>query len=350
MSYDIEVYSAAEPAGDLIATTIRDRGDGLPSMVSVEAPFAIPGSEGPTVFARREVIWLTRFLVPYGAPPDSFEVARYVAADVASRCEGVVVDPQSVEVAPFVRGERGNVVKLEWFMAPEGWGSACTAFLKSAATEWSDATPRLYGETEPLKHRYADDPAGFCEAWMTGSPIHWKASSPVYGGSAQLAPANPPEGFVRCGRIEIAALADDLNAEQLRRFLIALALELKAFYAAAAVETDVVLSSRGYGYDRLSRPVVLSRRWWGGVPATPTWMAWFGPSYARLLDDLNKQRPDVEPVADGLFVMGSSVPLSPGRLHQQGLSALPSDLLWLDLPPGTGSRWGRPARHIPLPR
>jgi hypothetical protein len=128
--------------------------------------------------------------------------------------------------------------------------------------------------------------------------LFWTAGRPSFGGSAWMSRKGDP-GEHEPGRaivkvsvsLDGRALARDPQLTQRMVELFAeLAVALSCVYAAGSVQRDLILKRGRSSFDwrTESSPVPFANRWMG-LPAAPTWLAWFGPPYA------DRVRPSIAP-------------------------------------------------------
>jgi hypothetical protein len=263
---------------------------------------------------------------------------------------GVVRDPQT-ETVVEADGERGSVLHLEWFASLMRWDAAltCEAFSDASRVLSPNAVPNRFGETEPATEPFREET--FCRLWAA-EPLfgfQWNCTPPFFGGRLLVNRTPAPNGFVPCARLGLTVAGSDVvNDTQLRRGIVdafsTLSQETHAFYGAAYIEVNIGLERGGYSYDSASESVLISRRWWGGLPAVPTWLSWFGQPYRDLVVAALPDRLVTE-FADGLLLRVGEEPRSARELDST-FPPLPAKLVWRPADVGR-SPLGAPAEIIP---
>ncbi|MGH2455407.1 MAG: hypothetical protein ACRDHD_04025 [Candidatus Limnocylindria bacterium] len=323
MSYDLHVIAKRQPkAADLSAfldarDDLRAEGqlkrngfvlvtgthgthaevDGPSRLEPEDVPDAANGSIGPSG-------WLVQISVK---PSTDATWPMDLAVHLARQADGVVYDPQDDRVAwpkgfqprdPESGEERGSQVALHWFTTRDPLDPEFPkALLHLMRTHFPEALPTRYGGYEPLPERFdgttAD--ADFVRLWLEEARswppmLFWSSARPGLHGSAFVrAIEGRDEPGVPVSRISVQvdgrALARDpqLN-ERLVQLFAAVARELGCVYAAGAVHRDMLIRRGRVGSDYRTEagPIPFANRWIG-LPAAPTWLAWFGPAYADLV-------------------------------------------------------------------
>lgn len=221
-------------------------------------------------------------------------------------------------------------MELDWFVphaepVPEV-PRRLLALLREHAPE---AVPTRYGGDEPLPFRLTGDGAedDFVQRWLDQAGkwtanLFWKATRPSFGGSATMSTLLDPDR-VRPGRpvVHIStsfdgrALARDPEVtERLVRLFTALASDLGCVYAAGSVQRDLLVKGGHVSFDSQTEMSTLPRSdRWVGLPAGPTWLAWFGPPYAELVRKTVQARITAE-VGGALFVRMGQEPMNADEL------------------------------------
>ena len=325
MSYDLQVFARRQPkAADLdaflaatgAATTdapLKRGGSLLLSTddgvhVEVDGPARIERDDVPD--AANGAIGASGWLVQLSVKPSTdASWPMDLAVHLARAGEGVVYDPQQDRVtwpAGFrprdaASGEaRIDEVELDWFVPyVEPDPEVPRRLLALLREHTPEAMPTRYGGYEPLPFHFAGDGAedDFVQRWLDIAAewtpsLSWNAKRPSFGGSAIMSTLLDPDR-VRPGRPVVhirtsfdgRALARDPEVtERLVRLFTAVAAELGCIYAAGSVQRDLLVKGGRISGDYRTEMSTLPRSdRWVGLPAGPTWLAWFGPPYAELV-------------------------------------------------------------------
>lgn len=356
MSFDLEVATVTRPDNDLLNSfrarnpsllingAFGAKGNVLVSMpvggsvgpaFTIDGPLAARADDlaDPLADAVPDAAWLLQISVPADTDPDARALALALARDAARRYAGAVYDPQADRVlgrAAKAGPEaklRLRVVNLLWCFPADRRGELGGPLVRVLDEVYAKALPTRYGETEPLQNEFTPgDEDGFAVWWRaaarSGSPlVAWKATPPCFGGDAALtlpardqAMAVTPLSLRFDGR---AVESDASTRAAVVRLFVDVASRLGAIYGAGYVERNVVLGANGrLGYDAESESLPLGRLIWEGIPAIPTWLAWFGAPYRNALGD-EVRRSASESKAEGLLVRVADEPVGAdqARLH-----------------------------------
>ena len=323
MSYDLQVYSRRQPKAADLDDFIRTADHPLTSdgrlkrdgpllltdadsiYAEVDGPVRAEAEDLPD--AANGAIGGSGWLVQLSVKP-SADVAwpMELATHLARAADGVVYDPQEDRVTwpagfqprdPATGEERFNEVELTWFAGRHDDDATIPRRLLASLVELApEAVPRRYGGHEPLPFRFEEPTAGddFVARWQEeartwGPMLFWTATRPCFGGSAVMSTLLDPDRS-RAGRpitrISLSydgrALArDPWQADRLIGFFVELAASLDCLYAAGSVQRDVIFKRGRASFDARTEgsPLPNADRWMG-LPAAPTWLAWFGRPYA----------------------------------------------------------------------
>jgi len=325
MSYDLQVLAKRQPkATDLDAflsshTEVASNGglkrggyvlltaaDGVHA--EVDGPSRIEAEDLPDAAngALSGAGWLVQISVkPSTDATWPMDLARHLARSA----DGVVYDPQEDRVAwpsgfrprdPGTGEERASEVELVWFTTRTPTDPEIPRrFLEIIRGLIPGALPKRYGGYEPLPFRFEGSTADedFIRRWVEEAEawpptLFWTASRPSFGGSAFMAPTpdrDPPPPGQPISHISLTldgrALARDPDlTERSVRLLADIASALGCVHAAGSVHRDLLVK-RGRAsadYRTEAGPMPRARRW-VGLPAAPTWLAWFGRPYADLV-------------------------------------------------------------------
>jgi hypothetical protein len=326
VSYDLHVYSKRQPrAADLDAflgtaehapsTDGHLKRDG--HLLLADAHGVHTELDGPSRAEAEDLpdaatgaIGRTGWLVQLSVKP-SADVAwpMDLASHLARVADGVVYDPQEDRVTwptgfrprdPASGEERITEVELTWVsMLPGSDATVPRRFLAALRANAPEALPKRYGDIEPLPYRLegprgeADFVARWQEVAATFLPmLFFTATRPCFGGSAVMStthdpePPRPGKPIVRISlSFDGRAFARDPQlTERMIGLFIELATTLSCVYAAGAVQRDMILKRGRSSFDARteSTPIPHADRWMG-LPAAPTWLAWFGRPYADLV-------------------------------------------------------------------
>ena len=319
MSYDLHVYAPTT----LGAGVLRDLVAGMPRLevaefdaarrwysvvrgaarrycFTVDGPFDVEAEDVPedvtaTVLEVTHVFYVT---VEGSAAADILHAVRF-ARSLAQALGGVVTDQQSGQIwargerasATPERNERVKVINLDWytrrmFVGPD-FGAQYAGICRRLLPE---ALPRRFGEHEPLQGKLAGaGDGGFANAWRDATSIlFFAASPPCISGSMGAGPAEQhPCPIWRMGvQLHYQPLAADLRwREAVRRFFLAIAEDLRAFFASAEVTRGNIWNGRSLWSDGDTEwPITPARvHGWMGLPPYPLWWAWYGEPYRGLI-------------------------------------------------------------------
>jgi hypothetical protein len=320
VSYDLHVYAAAvlstADLRDLVARIPRlevadfdaarrwysvERGARRRYCFTVDGPFDVEAEDVPeevttTLFGVTHVFYVT---VEGSADADVPYAVRF-ARTLAQALGGVVVDQQSDQIwarglertsATSARNERVKVINLAWytrrmFVGPNV-GARYPAICRRLLPE---APPRRFGEYEPFQGKLAeagDD--GFANAWRDAtSSLFFTASPPCISGSMSAGPAeqHPCPIWHMSVNLHYQPLAADARwREAVRRFFLAIAEDLHAFFASAEVTRGNIWNGRSIWSDGETEwPIMPARvQGWMGLLPYPLWWAWYGEPYRGLI-------------------------------------------------------------------
>jgi hypothetical protein len=295
--------------------------------------------------------WLVEIHVPAGSEPDLPGIALDLAIHIARATDGAVFDPQRDRIAwpsgltPRTRGsseERIRVVDLDWFIPastipPDG----ATRWLALAEGILPAAMSVRFGGYEPLQGRIdRDGRDAFEDAWAEagakpfGGRLFWTATGGGLGGSVMFPDTRPEFRPHRLGRV--LRLSADFDGRPLHRdparcdalvaFFAAVAESFGALFAAGSVTRDTIVQRGRMSSDNRTEWAPMPRAsWWVGLPALPTWLAWFGPAYRGLVAEaLPAEATDARD--GGLLVRYGTEPMDIDELRAVA-SALPGELL-----------------------
>ena len=293
--------------------------------------------------------WLVAIHLPGGYAADEDGWTLDLAIHLARSGDGAVFDPQADRVAwptgvtPRPRGqtrERIRTLGLTWIIpASRLPGDAPARWLDLAARLFPGAVPVRFGEYEPFQGRLdRDGPGAFAEAWQATAARRARRDALLVRRSAGLRrldelpgpPSGATPGAPRPRRPPLLhdrrPAAPSRSCRRRRR-------------GGVLSRGRALVRGRlrdGFGRTRRHRgprPVLvgsplrdrpLARRpWWVGLPAIPTWLAWYGEPYRDLVEDHVAGLAEAEP--DGLLVRAGDVPMDRDELDGM-LPPPPADL------------------------
>ena len=177
-------------------------------------------------------------------------------------------------------------LEFTWYVVPDTTApDVPRRLVQSLRDHAPEALPKRYGGCEPLAHRFNDD-AAFVEQWLLETTqgfgaLFWTATPPSFGGSMFA------DRTARCLRMGLSFDARPFYRDRaVTRRIVALfhslAADLGCVYGAATVQRGVVIR-RGRASSRFGKETGPLPRTtgWVGLPAAPTWIAWFGRPYAE---------------------------------------------------------------------
>lgn len=321
--------------------------------IDVDGPIRVESDDLPDDLAGvvTRPAWLVEIHLPGGYDEPADRWALNLAIHFARAGDGAVFDPQADAIAwpggvtPRPRGapeERIRTVGLVWYipaslLPPD----AAARWLSFVAERFPAATPTRFGSFEPFQGRLdRDGPEAFVQAWQAeaavdfGRMFFWSAKAPGLGGSVSFADRRPDRRPHRLGRV--VRLSMEVDARPLYRdpqtcaavvdLFVEVAGGLGATYAAGCVLRDAILRRGRIGYDVRSESVPMPRsKWWVGLPALPTWLAWFGDPYRALVES-RLDGPTVVSRPSGLLVRCGPEPMDVDELDGV-FPVLPAELL-----------------------
>jgi hypothetical protein len=284
------------------------------SAVSIDGPFSVDPDYLPNCVAESTLQpkWTYRMTTPASAPAKAVQCAKALCTFLADKGKGVAYDMQEDRVffpkshqrykANSVGEERIDVINLQ-FMLPlsipkrESAATLLAIFRKYCP----ECIPTRFGRSEPFSEKMEpgnDDP--FLEMWSQAlsadfaSLMFWKGKAPSFGGSFAASDRRTelkrmPERFARRHDLKLSfdgrALTQDTRwCEQVVELFRTIAVRLNAFYAGAYLDRNVILRRNTLWYGRGSQSYfVCAGQWWLGLPFNPTWLAWYGPTYSKVL-------------------------------------------------------------------
>jgi hypothetical protein len=351
-----------EPNGHLLL------GDGAGTHAEVDGPSRIEAEDVPEAAAGAigRSGWLVAISVK---PPTAAAWPADLAIHLAQAADGVVYDPQQ-DAVTWPKGwqprdaESGkeiiDEVELSWSTTlASSDPQVPSRFLRLLHEHCATALPRRYGGFEPLPHRFDGERAdeAFVKHWLeeSNTPVpmlFWTATRPCFDGRVIMSSAAAGAHRVENPCVNIGlnfdarpCYRDAAFTEAIVKLFVEVASELECVYAGAWVLRGVTLPRGGNPAYRAGPEVgpMPRRAEWVGLPAGPTWLAWFGGPYAALL----RRTVAAHVAADldrGLFLRLGPEPMNFDELADR-FPALPAQLLarrrdrpgrWLAGAPYTG--------------
>ncbi len=369
---ELRVMGTFRPGANALVTRI----DGsVERTIDVDGPVRVESEDLPDDLAGvvTRPAWLVEIHLPGGYDETADRWAVELAIHLAGVGDGAVFDPQADRIAwpsgvtPRSRGateERIRTVDLVWYvpaslLPPD----AATRWLDLVAEHFPAATPVRFGSFEPFQGRLAQDgPGAFAEAWQaeaaveSGGMLFWSAKAPGLEGSVSFPDRRGDRRPHRLGRV--ARVSTTVDARPLHRdpracaavvdLFAEVAGEFGAAYAAGCVLRDAIVRRGRVTYDARSETAPLPRsRWWVGLPARPTWLAWFGHSYRALVATrLDGTTAVARP--PGLLLRCGPEPMDVDQLRRV-FPDLPAELLAVRRPGSTVDPAARTTMILPPP-
>lgn len=243
--------------------------------------------------------WIYQLSVPSGSTQRDVAAAKELAKRIAEEGQGAVYDPQADRILwPRTRVSRSTVrgpargeapLRLTWLTTHQesGRGVAKT-FLDEVRRLCPEARPIRFGSYEPMQGRLSDDDdepflaLAEQESRRPSTSFFWKAGAPFGFGtlrfgaapSVTVSPVSQParSGHALCPTVlsvdvSVSTIEQDSAwREALVLLLGRIALGVNAFFACA-----------GTG-------MIIHGPHWLGLPATRTWLNWYGPPYLPELE------------------------------------------------------------------
>ena len=338
MSYDLAIATRTRPKPDSIEAFARaagaeirtvgvfkpgsnvlvtfgpgDGGDGGGRTIDVDGPNAVEIDDLPDDLAGvvPRARWLVEVHVTAGSDAETHAFGLDFAIQLARAGDGAVFDPQEDRIAwqsgvtPRARGsaeERIRAIDLVWFIPTSSLPvDAARRWVERTMTDFPPCTPARFGPYEPLQGRLdRDGVEGFEATWAEqaadaiGGSFFWTARDGGFSGSVFFADHRTDFRPARLG--SVTRISASIDARPIYRdpercaalveFFAVVADELGAAYGAACVTRDVIMRRGRESSDYRSEMGPLPRaRWWVGLPALPTWLAWFGEPYGELVGE-----------------------------------------------------------------
>lgn len=370
MSYDLAVYLPESLDADVLAALV-DTSPGLQLEESTGTGADTPRSwhilrgkkaaycftlEGPYLMEPEDVPQdVTAAVLGSGAmysilvegtDPASIPYAVRFAKRLAKEGNGAARDHQTEEIWPkaSTRGaakpERNtniDVVEVTWYHLmdeiredfPQRYLDLCRQYLP-------EALPKRFGAYEPAQGNLArDGDQAFTDAFGAehGSSIFGVSTFPLFNSGFRgiFAGNDKHDHWNRQGDVQTVSLSihrDVLDGPQWRdafhRFFLAVARELRSFYASAEVNPGYLWNGRTLWSGKSEWFYSQSSNGrWKGLTDRPVWWAWFAPMYADLVRPHLKGTITEHP--DGLFHTFGDKPLH----HLEIVERWPATYPWV---------------------
>lgn len=300
MSYDIQVYGSSRLAPSDVQTRVESLGVGETSggglvqvfthrsgeyCFVVDGPHDVGGEDMDSVPTGLpdNVRFRYTVIVEGSAQPHIGHALRF-ADELAGAVGGIVHDPQVVVeetsdpryVSRRTGPSREKFLHVEWFRHfDEKSPSLAQMYLESAKEHLPAALPTVFGVTEPLRGKLAEDGAQGVDRIYRDDGHR---SRLVLRGRKPLV-----SGF-------ISGWSDQSIAEQQRVRLVfdASALSkpqfVESFFVDFAQRSSSFFSYAEVTQSRFSPTMALPQRGeWPGLPQSPPWLSWFSTEYADLV-------------------------------------------------------------------
>ncbi|MEV7606081.1 hypothetical protein AB0N65_11635 [Paenarthrobacter sp. NPDC089322] len=302
----LQVEDETGPATDGPQNWHVSRGKRAGYCFTVEGPFLVEPEDVPqevtAVVLGATVMYC---ILVEGTDPVSIPHAVRFSKRMAKEGEGAVVDAQTEEVWPKTSGRAAakpepgtmvDMVEVRWYhLMDEVRDDFPQRYLDLARQYFPEAAPKRFGSYEPLQGNVArDGDQAFVRFFAEDNKVFTAGTFPtagayftgVFGG--HLTQDQPfREGDVQAVSLSVhrVALEDRRWREAVERFFVAMAIELRSFYATAEVDSGWGWNGRSL-WCYASKPSLYFQKAWGrwlGLSPHPVWMAWFSPLYAELV-------------------------------------------------------------------
>jgi hypothetical protein len=307
---EIRTVGAFKPGSNVLVTF--GPGGGGARTIDVDGPNAVEIDDLPDDLAGvvPRAKWLVEVHVSAGSDAETHAFGLDLAIQLARAGDGAVFDPQEDLIAwpsgvtPRARGsaeERIRAIDLEWFIPTSRLpADAARRWVERTMTDFPACTPVRFGPYEPPQGRMdRDGVEGFEATWAKqaaeaiGGSFFWTARDGGLSGSVFF--ADHRTDFRPARRGSVTRIGASIDARPIHRdpercaalveFFAVVADELGAAYGAACVTRDVIMRRGRESSDYQTEMGPFPRaRWWVGLPALPTWLAWFGAPYRELVD------------------------------------------------------------------
>lgn len=276
--------------------------------------------------------WTLLIAVAEGARPEGVRLAQALARDLALRGKGAVYDLQTDEVLrpggqrarpAQPEGERVSVLKIVWVFP-------LSRLTEEAVAQFLDLLRGGVPAAMPRQKSLMTFWHGGEAAERPFDSRSWQGRPPGYGGSVTIRRAadSPVVGAVPAWSISLSVDASAITRDrQLRAAVVDLfesvAANLGAIYAGAFVTPDYIWQGGELLRDNNTADHLIPI--WNGLPAFPTWLAWFGPPYRPVVAAAFPAG-GVEEHPAGLMLRMGELPAHGDELRAR-FPSLPSELI-----------------------
>lgn len=198
-----------------------------------------------------------------------------------------------------------DVVTMRWFLPSRLKHKRTAVKLIDLTREYlPEATPKRYGEYEPFRLKPdGDDYNSFYNLWREQAQndfamLFFKSTAPCFGGVAGFSnpkraddyPKHTSEQVDIEFQFDARAFQDRFWRDAITDWFFQMSDKLGAFYAVAFVESgyttrlnnlSITTANLTKGEAGALYPFPASDRWLG-LPPLPTWLSWYGGSYADI--------------------------------------------------------------------
>ncbi len=307
---DLRMSGAFRPDSNALVTTVVGP---VERTIDVDGPVRVESDDLPDDLAGvvSKPAWLVEIHLPGGYDETGDRWALDLAIHLARAGDGAVFDPQSDRVVwpsgvtPRKRGgaeERIRTVQLVWYLPASRVGpGAAERWLDLVNEHFPAVAPVRFGSYEPFQGRMDRDGPKRIRGGMAGGGVGRA------GAACSSGLPSPPASTGRCHSPTVVRIAGQIGSVAwfgsrrrstrgrstvIRRCVTpssrcspTVADSLGAVYAGGCVLRDAIMRRGRIGYDMRSESAPMPRaRWWVGLPALPTWLAWFGDPYRDLVD------------------------------------------------------------------
>lgn len=252
-----------------------------------------------------------------GGRSEHLSLALSFAELLARRLDGYVVDPQMTETPPASArtlslpepATRKLWMHFSWFRLRDGRADLAGDYLRAARRSFGLGVPVRFGSYEPLQGRFPRDPdERFTETYekeCDATPLYFVNKSISEGSIA---------GWSRDGRMRYQSAQLSVSFEAVQ----------KASLVAASRDFFVDLAQRSqsfFGFVELNdskdtdAAVGHFEGGWGGLPAEPQWMTWYGSEYAEMLRPYLDEGGTVEQLEAGMLHRWTEHPCEAKDIH-----------------------------------
>lgn len=265
--------------------------------------------------------------------------------------EGRIIFPQADATIPSKKRipQRVNIITLLWLLKFDSQKIASPDAVLRAMNDFPITLPKRFGlSNDGRLHKGTTEQ--FISSWITNvyprNPVIWTGQPPlieaevVFGSEEKKRPIFDWElrfeDLEPIHRIEMtfnskAFEGDEESSKRLVEFFKNMVVNLEPFYAAGYVSRNWLLSG-----SELMDEIGISENYnlrlgnlWLGIPARPTWLAWFGNPYLEILQSITSRL--VKRSSSGIFIQIGNLPQNRDEVAIE-FPVLPGELLQKELP------------------